>query len=377
MNALITRTLLLVVALTALFFATGCDYEEPREEGVVARVNGEPIYLHELEDAYDIQHLGWTADSDLTVGRLRSQYGKVLSTLIVQKLVEQELQARGIPVSQERVNKAEAQVRVDYPKDEFEKILVEEYIDLDAWREHLRASIARQVFMEEVLRPRITLDYDEIEAYYKAHMEQFNKPARIRFALVSGPARRMVRDAATLYLEGGDVRQLEQAYPRVTLQELTVREDRLPSHWQDALESLGHSEASSVTASQTGFETIILEERIPGESLDAARAYPIVERLLLEQKQQAAFEQWLEEELGNATVLISEHLLPGASGEESLATMDANETVSAPYWEENATSEQTDGELVPESELVPDALDGQAIDADNSTDSRNGAAGRE
>ncbi|WP_167590553.1 SurA N-terminal domain-containing protein [Oceanidesulfovibrio indonesiensis] len=359
------RIVIFAVALFALIAASGCDYEEPREEGVVARVNGEPIYLHELENAYDIQHLGWTADSELTVGRLRSQYGKVLTTLIVQKLVEQELQSRGIAVPPERVNQAEAQVRVDYPKDEFEKILVEEYIDLDAWREHLRASIAKQVFMEEVLRPRITLDYDEIEAYYKAHREEFNRPARIQFALISGPERRMVRDAATLYLEGGDERQLRQAYPRVSLQEMTVRKDRLPSHWQEALESLDPSEASSVTAGQSGFETIILKQRFAAETLDAARAYPIVERILLERKQQTAFEGWLEDKLDNATVLISEHLIPGASEEESLPVRGAEETEPRPYWGEAPERDQPDEERVPESELVPDALDGQNAGADN------------
>ncbi|MFW5734845.1 MAG: peptidyl-prolyl cis-trans isomerase, partial [Oceanidesulfovibrio sp.] len=302
------------------------------------------------------------------------------TTLVVQKLVEQELEARGIPVPPERVNKAEAQVRVDYPKGEFEKILVEEYIDLDAWREHLRGTIARQVFVEEVLRPRISLDYEEIDAYYKAHMKEFDKPARIRFALVSGPSRRMVRDAATMYLKGGDERQLQQTFPRVTFQEMTVREDRLPAHWRESLESLDVAEASPVTASQSGFETIILKERVAAESLDAARAYPVVEHILLERKQQAAFEEWLEQELGNATVLVSEHLLPGDADEEDLAVLDSNATAPTPYWEENATAEPADPEFVPDTELVPDALDGRPSEDEagdyNSTDSQDRAAGQ-
>ncbi|QJT08190.1 peptidylprolyl isomerase [Oceanidesulfovibrio marinus] len=375
------HTLLRIVLVFVLLAAFGCDFEEPREEGVVARVNGAPIYLHELEDAYDIQHLGWTADSDLTVGRLKGQYAKVLTTLVVQKLVEQALAARDITVPEDRVNEAEAKVRVDYPKGEFEKILVEEYIDLAAWREHLRANIARQVFMEQVLRPRISLDYEEIEAYYKAHMKDFDKPARIRFALVSGPGRRMVRDAASLFLKGSDERQLEEAFPRVTLQEMTVREDRLPANWREALDELQPSEASPVSASATGFETVILEERIPAKSLDAAQAFPIVERMLLEKKEQTAFEEWLQESLGNATVLVSRLLLPGESDEEGLAKLDLNATVEAPYWEENATSLETeDGQAVPEEELVPDELDVNAtpdgIDA-NMTDNQTEAAGQE
>ncbi|MFW5735680.1 MAG: hypothetical protein ACOCWR_11525, partial [Oceanidesulfovibrio sp.] len=72
MNQSLLCRCVLAVAILGLLCMAGCDYEEPREEGVVARVNGEPIHLYELEDAYDIQHLGWTAESDLTVGRLRS-----------------------------------------------------------------------------------------------------------------------------------------------------------------------------------------------------------------------------------------------------------------------------------------------------------------
>jgi parvulin-like peptidyl-prolyl isomerase len=298
---------LLLAALLVL--AAGCG-PEGEEEGVVARVNGRPIHLEQLEARYDLLHMGWSSGMTPTVPSLKEEYGGILSDLIVQELVEQELEQRGLRVTDGELESAEQEVRADYPEGAFEEVLVEEYVDLEVWRRQLRARLARKKFLQEVLRPTIALDYQEAESYYREHISDFYLPPRIAFVLINGPSRETVEKAAALYLEKQDKDAVTGNFNLVTVQELKMREDRLPADWSSALARLEEGQASAVIADQSSFESLVLEERIPAKVLDPSRAYPLVEKVLLERKLHDAFSNWLEREMANAEILVTTHLLP-------------------------------------------------------------------
>jgi hypothetical protein len=120
---------ILLTVLLACFILSGCQNKN-EEPGVVARVNGKPIYLTQLEYKYDLSHEG-NGEFVPSVAQVREEYGQILGDLIVQELVSQELEQRNIPVSAKELKDAENEVRSDYPDDSFEQILIEEYIDIN------------------------------------------------------------------------------------------------------------------------------------------------------------------------------------------------------------------------------------------------------
>ncbi|MDY7000333.1 MAG: peptidylprolyl isomerase [Thermodesulfobacteriota bacterium] len=298
--------LLLCLALAAtMVFACTSNNEEP---GVIARVNGRPIHLHQLESKYDFMHLNWAGDMNPTVKKLKTDYGRILGDLIVQELVAQALEERGLSVEENELAQAEENVRSDYPKGAFEQVLVEEYIDLKFWREELRARLTLEKFFQEVLRPRVKLNYQEAEAYYREHISDFYLPTRVRFFLIRGPSRDLVKSAANLYREERDVEALSRKFNQVTVQELKMREDALTVSWRNALKGLSPGEAGAILTDNLGFQILILLERYPAEVLDPSRAYPLVEKVLLEQKLRREFDAWLEKELQRAAIFVSPHL---------------------------------------------------------------------
>jgi hypothetical protein len=293
----------------------GCQ-GDVEDLGIVARVNGRPIYLSQLEFRHDLMHMEGGGSFVPSVANLRKDYGAILGELIVQELVAQELEARGRGVTDQEISEAEAVVRQDYPDDTFEQMLVEEYIDLGAWRQQLRYHLAIEKFQQQVLRPQIKIDYTEADAYYKKHVSDFYLPERLRLLIVRAPTRELVERAVELYRAERDEKRLSATLKQVATREVTLLEERLSASWKSALRGLSAGQASQVLAEGSGFEALVLLEKRTAEVLKPAQAYPLIEEALLQQKLQSAFDEWLTKALQGASIQISEHLLPRKEAEE-------------------------------------------------------------
>ncbi|MBU1004137.1 MAG: peptidylprolyl isomerase [Proteobacteria bacterium] len=336
----------LALTLVAMFGLPGCHGDQ-EENGIVARVNGRPITLEQLQLKYDFKKLSFAAET-VGVVALKKDYGGILTDLIVQELVTQELETLGFSVTDDEVAAAESVIRADYPEGAFEEVLVEEYLDLQYWRQELRNRLAMEKFFNEVLRPDITIGYEEAEAYYKTHIQEFYLPLRLRFQLVSGPSREAVQNALNLYRKGESLESLQGRFDRLVIREIRLREDRLTVNWKNALKGLGVGEASSVISGENGFEALVFSERIPAKVLDPSQAYPVVERVLLDQKLRESFDSWLQEALAVAVIKVSPHLPLKLMTEES-ATEEAPAEVEIPSADELESQDEVPPDVMPES----------------------------
>lgn len=292
-------------AVLALALVLAACAQSPEEKGVVAKVNGRPITQQQLEVRHSFAMLSGPAENNPSVAKLQEEYGQVLSDLVVLELVGQALEKRGLAVTDEELAKAENEIRADYPEGSFEQVLVEEYIDLDTWRQQLRSRLAAEKFFREVLRPEIKLDYQEAEAYYKEHIHDFYLPPRVRFFMVRGPSLDMVDKAVEALARNPDQAAASEAFPQVQVQDLKMREDRLTTAWRGALKGLDPGQASQSLADRDGFTRLVLVENTPAKVLDPSRAYPLVEKVLVEEKLGRAFDAWLAAQLATADIRVT------------------------------------------------------------------------
>jgi len=349
------RYILPIVFLALLL--SGCSSDSD-DLGIVARINGAPIYLTQLEFQYDQFQADTVGAYVPSVEKLRNEYGEILSDLIVQELVLQELESRDIGVTDEEVQKAENQVRADYPEGAFEKVLVEEYIDLKAWRRQLKYYLAQKKFFSQVLRPQIKIDYKEAEKYYRDHISDFYLPESMRVLVVRGPSRELVVKAVAKYLKDHDQIGLTTAFGEVETREVVVREGRMSAAWRNALGKLKTGQASDVLTDRFGFEALVLLERSDAKVLPPTQAYPLVEKALLQKKLQTAFHQWLSAALEKADIKVSEHLLEQAKGAKNKAdsslfdTSDTYQDLSG-LSEPDGSNQDLGAEQTPENETIP------------------------
>lgn len=293
-----------VLALVLALVPAACS-RSPEEKGVVAKVNGRPITLQQLEMRHSFSALSGPAESNPSVAVLQQEYGQVLGDLMVLELVAQSLEKRGMPVTDEELAKAEAEIRADYPEGAFEQVLVEEYIDLDTWRQQLRSRLAVEKFFREVLRPEIKIDYQEAEAYYKEHINDFYLPPRVRFVMLRAPSLELVDQAVAAFAQSPDPAAVIARFPQVQVQDLRMREDRLTSAWRGALKGLAPGQTSQPLADRDGFARLVMVENTPAKVLDASRAYPLVEKVLVEEKLGRAFDAWLTAQLATTDIRVT------------------------------------------------------------------------
>ena len=292
-----------------LLLVMGCSGNAD-DMGIVARVNGVPIYLSQLEFQHD-QFLADTAGAYVpSVDKLKAEYGDILSDLIVQALVVQELEHQDIGVTEHELLKAEEEVRADYPEGAFDQMLIEECIDLKSWRQQLRNHLAMRKFYQQVLRPQIKIDYKEAQDYYRAHISDYYLPESLRILVVRGPSREIVERAVEKYLAEKDQVNLATVFGEVETREVVVREGGLSAAWKNALSGLQPGQSSGVLTDRFGFEALVLQERSPAKVLEPAQAYPLVEKALLEIKLREAFTRWLSGAVAKADIAVSSHLLP-------------------------------------------------------------------
>jgi len=306
-------SILLLFCLTSLVASCGSD-EFPK--GAVALVNGKPVYLTDVEFAYDLRHMDSGEEDNPTVERLRDEHGQIVAGLIVRELIFQELTKAGDPVSDAEMKDAEDKVRADYPGEAFDQMLVEENIDLGQWREAVRARLAAEKFLRRLSKDKIKIEIQEAADYYKDHRSDFTYPEKVSFILIQGPDSTTVKAALEKLGEHpeqnapGEYLQLADG---VSVQHPVLRPEALPQPWAKALEKLKPGQASAPLADGGQTRIMVLTERIPPKTLDAAQAYPLVEERIKEAKLRRAFTDWLENAMSTSAIKVSARLMPSAS----------------------------------------------------------------
>lgn len=276
--------------------------------GVVATVNGQPIALRTLETMLDTRTTALGIFENPSLVTLRHQYGKALIHLIGQVLVMQELDRRGMGVSDAALMEAEQAIRDDYTEEEFEKIFIENAIDIDAWRELMRHRIAMERFISQVLRPIIHVPLENIEAYYAQHTAGFTVPrTAVIWQLQSSNRTALMQALSTVP---------PQEVPEVNIFRITMPYGELPPEWNKAVNALSVGEYVPPRAKAELFEALWLEASTPQRHLTLLEAYPYILQILTEEKLETVFQDWLASTLSASQVRVSTHLLQQVRGEE-------------------------------------------------------------
>jgi hypothetical protein len=290
-----------------LLSLSGC--KEPVNPGQVAFVNGAPITLKQLRALHDAVVLGGDTPSR-SLEAMRGEYGALLTELIVQELVAQELVRLHLGITEEELAAEEALIRADFPGEEFERVVLEESIDLDIWRDSLHRNLSMKKFLGSVLRQSITLTAQEVEAYYLKNQTYFQVPEVMHFIQISGLVREQIELACEQFRQVPDAAAIQSRFPNLTVREIHMQVDRLAPEQLAGLENLTLLQASPAMEMSGEFFAMVLLGRDKPRPMTRTETYAFIEGLLLEEKTMAEFAKWLGERLPKASISVSAHLIP-------------------------------------------------------------------
>lgn len=273
--------------------------------GIMAMVNNQPITLEEVEALHDIAGNLLTLREKPEVHFLQEQYGESLYTLIIYTLMSQDLEKIGLKITDNDVLLAEEEIKQDYIGEDFEKSLQEEYLEIETWRQLMKQRLTFQRFQKNILRPKLTISIQEVEEYYNEHISEFLLPEKVEIIWYQEVENN--KEGRTCQDIKSDPAQSTQGdIIRIAL-------DRLPKKMREDLSRIKPGEYTPRRKEGEIYQCAYLRNRYPAHQADILEAYPRIELVLLEQKMEKAYEDWLEYILATADIRVCPQFQPPKS----------------------------------------------------------------
>jgi len=173
------RPLALLILSILLFFLWGCDqWGMGLPKHIIAQVNEEQIPIEEFEREFKelILEPGNEANR-ASLGKLRQAY---LDQVIERKILVQEARRFGIKVSQEELNQAISEIKMDYPGEGFGEKLGQKGVTLEEWKVRLEEKILAEKAIRSAIHSQEKIDPKEAHQYYEEHRSSFQIGKKVR-----------------------------------------------------------------------------------------------------------------------------------------------------------------------------------------------------
>lgn len=284
-----------LVILCLVFLLAACKSQKP-PAGVVATVNGEPIYLHSLETLLD-RRTATQSGVQPSLEDMQKNYGNALAVLVSHALVRQELEQQGIEVPEKERDAALEDLRSGLGETDLDAFLAESSIRRDDWEQLMRDYLALETFRNQILEPGIKTGLDEIRDYYQRHETDFNLPAHIRACFLNA------QDKASLEaLCKGFANMPENGTPLV--QCMDMEPAALPSPWLEEQKNMELNHCGKFREEGGNWQSVVILSRSKGRKAKLAEVYALIENRLLEQKIDDAFDKWLENRIATSSIKV-------------------------------------------------------------------------
>jgi parvulin-like peptidyl-prolyl isomerase len=288
---------LFIVSCLSLSMLSMCAKGDQGEEGTVLVVGSRKVSGAELKEKLN-QFMGglelsgedWTAMKEDLLQRAIDEY-----------VVLEYGREAGIEVTEQELEGEIRQITTDYGKEDFQEMLLHQYVDFQSWKNKLREQILIRKVLDAITAGAAPPSYEEIKAYYQDHQADFTLPAMVKFRQVVTPT---VKEAETVVkaLKAGD-RFSEVAMRYSTAPEAAnggevgwVAPGELEASMEKAIFALKIGEISSVVKTPYGYHVFQLMAVRPGGPRPLPEVMAEIETLLSDQRREKIWLTWLVEQ---------------------------------------------------------------------------------
>jgi len=160
---------------TAIFFRVSGGTSPPSRGPVIARVDGDPIYL---------------ADARARVAGIETVHGgveslgedwpdRILDSLVDDVLIRRQAQASGISLTDDKIDEAVDSIRAGFPSEnDFSAWLDRQGMTLDELERRIRLNLLGARVYLEVTR-EVSVSPEDVRAYYRRHREEYDTGDRV------------------------------------------------------------------------------------------------------------------------------------------------------------------------------------------------------
>ena len=167
----------------------GCTNSGSAEnKDYLVRVRNSAISVAEFKKAFEIAKSAYTHNEIQKPPAYRAAQQRLLNQLTEELILVERAKDLEIQIAESEIESAVADIKSDYPEGTFEKMLLEHAVSYPTWKKRLERRLLMEKVIDEDLKHRITIEPDEILAYYDAHVrsraDDFSKQGDVNEVIV-------------------------------------------------------------------------------------------------------------------------------------------------------------------------------------------------
>ncbi|MBC2712644.1 MAG: SurA N-terminal domain-containing protein [Desulfosarcina sp.] len=154
---------------------TGCSGPDStsQQDAVLIRTDRQTVTQAQFERAFDVARIAYSDDRLVDSEVILNARLRLLNQMTEEVIIARRAKELGIVVEAPGLEAAIQAIKKDYPEDEFEQMLLESAIPYSLWKDRLRMRLLMEKVVDRELVQPMDITAQDIEAYYKAHEEDF------------------------------------------------------------------------------------------------------------------------------------------------------------------------------------------------------------
>ena len=223
-----------------------------------------------------------------------------LRQIIDRELTLGEVQRLGIDVSEQELERKIAELRGDYPPGEFEKMLQQQGMVLEQWRQDLKTRLRMEKVIRQQVYDRVVVEDTEIESYYLENRKEFDRPEQVRASQIVLATEADGQRVLGMLRQGEDFGALAREHSLSPDGEQGgdlgfFARGEMPPQFEAVVFTLPIGRLSDLVQTDYGYHVFRVEEKRRAQRLKLEQVRPEIETRLRAEKEQTAYRDWLLE----------------------------------------------------------------------------------
>ena len=278
---------------------------------IVATIDGEPVTLFELEGFTEQARRRPGADAEVAPDQRA-----MLDELVLEKIMKRQVEVQGVAASEQQIDAYIASIRErnNLSDAQLKEALVQQGLTWEQYRAQVRADIERAALINKEIRNKVSVSPEEVERYYKEHLDEYPMPARVRARLISRlvPAGASAEQKAAVRDEAERIRK--QAAAGKNFAELAQAQSQGPGatdggdigevargqmqpEFEQAAFALEPGEVSEVIETASGYHILKVEKREGEAHQPLAEVSDAIREKLYREHLEDRYGRWLKQDL--------------------------------------------------------------------------------
>lgn len=274
-------------------------------DGIAAVVNDKAVTISELEKALE-------TNKRFSGGAAEPSKEAALELLIENVLMEEEVQALKIEVSDEEINAAVADVRQrnQLSEEQFRVFILSKGIEFDEYLDEIKSQIKKAKLANRVLRARLRVGDEALKNYYLKNVADYSEPEKIKLSHILFSEDAMpetIKEVQSKISAGENFSDLARKFSNGPTADkggdmgyVTVED--LSSEIKSAIDGLQNQAITNPIEIGRRIHIFKVEDHLPGKTLTFEEARDKIQDKYFKDVEEELYRGWLESLKANARI---------------------------------------------------------------------------